>query len=270
MEYPRGETDLIFDLPTASVHGDLGSAHSSGYSSLDAEQNRPAYESDEGASITLAPGQTLNGTGFSIKDLTEIATSVATKLNFCPDVDWLPESLNQAQKLQPSFLNVTLEAQDITRWRMGWQAVEKYGRLDGRVCRRSKDMPEICDIFKQTRLMFGFSITAVVYGGLHGLAWFAQFSSSTERLLWRISAAIVMGGVPAAMGFHVAYHTIHIPLAGFSWIYDKLTATLYLLILLAYILARAYLVVECFINLSHLPAGVYDVPQWSSYFPHIA
>ena len=35
----------------------------------------------------------------------------------------------------------------------------------------------------------------------------------------------------------------------------------FLALTLAYILARAYLAVECFINLSHLPVGVYDVPS---------
>ena len=263
MEYPWGETDLISDLPRASLHEDHGSAHSSGYSSLDSEQTRRAYESEEGACITLAPGQTLNGTGFSIKDLKEIATNSCNATRFRVHFKWLPESLNQAQELQPSFLSVTLEPQDITRWRMAWRAVEKYDRLDGHLCRRSKDMPDISDIFEQNRLMFGFSITAVVYGGLHALAWFAQFSSSTEQILWRISAATVMGGFPVARGLD--------RLDGItSNILETLIVTLLNLILLAYILARAYLVVECFISLSHLPAGVYDVPQWSSYFPHIA
>lgn len=123
------------------------------------------------------------------------------------------------------------------------------------------------DIFEQKRLIFGFSITAVVYGGLHALAWFADFSSSTEQLLWRISAAIVMGGFPAAMGVFVVVGLFYNTRDDWD---TYLALTLSILILLAYILARAYLVVECFINLSHLPAGVYDVPQWSSYFPHIA
>ena len=42
------------------------------------------------------------------------------------------------------------------------------------------------------------------------------------------------------------------------------------MLLAAYALARAYLVVECFINLSHLSAGVYDVPNWAAYFPHMS
>ena len=37
-----------------------------------------------------------------------------------------------------------------------------------------------------------------------------------------------------------------------------------------YCLARVYLVVECFINLSHLPASVYETPGWSQYVPHIS
>lgn len=39
---------------------------------------------------------------------------------------------------------------------------------------------------------------------------------------------------------------------------------------LVYVLARAYLIVECFVALSNSPVGIYDVPAWSSYFPHIS
>ena len=42
------------------------------------------------------------------------------------------------------------------------------------------------------------------------------------------------------------------------------------LMLVVYLLARAYLVVECFINVFHLPAGVFNTPEWSTYFPHIS
>ncbi|KAK4108127.1 hypothetical protein N656DRAFT_784667 [Canariomyces notabilis] len=42
----------------------------------------------------------------------------------------------------------------------------------------------------------------------------------------------------------------------------------YLAIVL-YVLARVYLVVECFINLVHLPESAYKLPEWSQYVPHI-
>jgi len=40
--------------------------------------------------------------------------------------------------------------------------------------------------------------------------------------------------------------------------------------MLLYVVARVYLVVECFLNLAHLPDAAYLLPQWSQYVPHIA
>jgi flagellar biosynthesis protein FlhB len=37
---------------------------------------------------------------------------------------------------------------------------------------------------------------------------------------------------------------------------------------MAYIGGRVYLMVECFMNLAHLPSEVYKEPQWSQYIPH--
>ena len=42
-----------------------------------------------------------------------------------------------------------------------------------------------------------------------------------------------------------------------------------LALFLLYPAARVYLVVECFINLTHLPESAYLEPEWSRYFPHI-
>ena len=39
---------------------------------------------------------------------------------------------------------------------------------------------------------------------------------------------------------------------------------------LVYVVARVYLVVECFINLAYLHDSVYEMPSWSQYFPHIS
>lgn len=41
-----------------------------------------------------------------------------------------------------------------------------------------------------------------------------------------------------------------------------------LLLVLAYPVARVYLIVECFINLAHLPPAVYHQPYWSQFIPH--
>lgn len=44
---------------------------------------------------------------------------------------------------------------------------------------------------------FGLSFVALLYGGLHVLAWNAQFPSHTEQLLWRLSALVIAS--PAAV-----------------------------------------------------------------------
>ena len=38
---------------------------------------------------------------------------------------------------------------------------------------------------------------------------------------------------------------------------------------LLYVFSRVYLVVDSFLQLAHLPDAVYQVPNWSQYFPHI-
>ena len=78
-----------------------------------------------------------------------------------------------------------------------------------------------------------------------------------------------MGGIPIIVVSNILYGKMNRQ----SSLDDTIRFTLILLLLLlslAYVLARGYLVVECFINLSHLPAGVYDVPSWATYFPHIS
>lgn len=36
-----------------------------------------------------------------------------------------------------------------------------------------------------------------------------------------------------------------------------------------FLFARVYLIVECFLNLTHLPSSAYQDPSWTQYFPHI-
>ena len=145
-------------------------------------------------------------------------------------------------------------------------------------------------------MFFGFATASVLYGGLHALAWPAHFETPAIRLLWRLSSCVVMGGLPIIMILDVLYdfehtfcnhgralpfnlfrvlepryrkHTRELPFSLIKF-KDNLADGIFCLTVVTYILARAFLVVECFIILLHLPAGVYDVPAWSSYFPHIS
>ena len=172
--------------------------------------------------------------------------------------------------------SLDLTPRDVTRWKIAWREYHEHGEEFGGnvLVKRCRDWPDKEDMLKLP-VALTFSATALAYGGLHALAWHAYFKSPTEQQLWRISACIVMGGMALILltvKFAVriiktfAYLTnfIHLGLD------QEVHLLLLRLLLLAYILARAYLVVECFINLAHLPAEVYDVPTWASYFPHIS
>ena len=160
---------------------------------------------------------------------------------------------------------------------MAWRAIQRSPKnfvpYADFFSKRCKDWPEMEDMIKLP-IALAFSVTALAYGGLHALAWHAYFKSPTEQLLWRISACVVMGGMPLLLLTakledslpKIFNYRPSIPRSLISYLV-RLTLMLFVL---AYALARAYLVVECFISLAHLPAEVYDVPSWASYFPHIS
>lgn len=206
-------------------------------------------------------------------------------------------------KFNESYLcppDICLSQRDVTRWKSASRAAQIFREdVTHRNCRfsvsprninfspRCEDWPDLEDVLEVPLLQLGFVLAALVYGGLHALAWFAHFNTSTEQLLWRISACVVMGGLPVAFGLLAptklflnedwndeVEFVIKTRLRSIRNPWKKMGIYIILILVLAmaiaYALARAYLVVECFISLSHLPAGVYDVPDWAAYFPSIS
>lgn len=135
------------------------------------------------SSITCKPNQVIPGTDLRLKnDPLEIAGII---------------------DLKPAFPNITIMEGDINRWKMAVRAFERFqdphsglNHLNGPFRRHVPNMPDFEDIFREFPLALGFSAAAITYGGLHALAWFAQFRSPTEQLLWRISSVAVMSEIP--------------------------------------------------------------------------
>jgi hypothetical protein len=99
-------------------------------------------------------------------------------------------------------------------------------------------------------------IVVAVFGACHLLGWNIEFPTPTEALLWRI-ASICCFVLPIVM--IRILHCIPEP-------YDNWPVVVALGL---YIIVRIYLIVECFIGLRKVPAGVYQTVQWSQFFPHI-
>lgn len=242
--------------------------------------------------INLAAGERIPRTNWGIRSPENIPGAAR----------WLSESIQDFNPKLKTRRFITLKASDVLRWQMASRFVDAYMGIYPELPRRYwndpsiislldtisarlKDWPNIKDIFREPLLQIGFGMATFVYGGLHVLAWSANFPSFTEQLLWRISACVVMGGIPVILiicGHMTGYNMLDVLvpaeahdylrdlLGNLFWPAYYLVRVVQYLAILVYVCARGYLVVECFISLSHLPAGVYEVPQWSTYFPHIS
>ncbi|KAL8876517.1 MAG: hypothetical protein Q9198_005306 [Flavoplaca austrocitrina] len=193
------------------------------------------------------------------------------------------------------------------RWKLAHTAIYKYNlesdlrlrhatpvngtHLSSRLALRSREITFRID---NLPLATSVSISGLLYGGLHLVAWNADFASHAELLLWRISAVfvacngIVMGIVGLLLSSEKARRVSQEPSLGMpnpsarprkskgKVVYNKIltaasfSSTLFLpLLWFSYVLARVYLVIEAFRNLAYLPAGAFETPEWPNYFPHI-
>ncbi|KAI1338363.1 hypothetical protein F5Y15DRAFT_386932 [Xylariaceae sp. FL0016] len=126
-------------------------------------------------------------------------------------------------------------------------------------------------------------VPSMIHSCIHLLAWNQEFPTTTERLLWRISAVVLasvscfsvgMVRVLAILGYRGKYNLSwlwvnvgRVPPAERRWpdIWDYVQA----LSVLSLVVARCYIIVEAIFSLRHLPANVYVTVSWTNFIPHI-
>jgi hypothetical protein len=252
--------------------------------------------------VKLYPGQKVHG--FIVCDVTATEKSADLNIYALQQLGYL-ERLRLAQSLRQEngaagawhFENQQLGGRMLTQG----TSIANLSSPDHTLkqWRRSKTLSP------DTVLSIGLLLAGSLYGGIHLFAWDGPFPSGTERLLWRISCLIIASPVGfvilllAAAGVLIAGSVMLdqlneiLPLKRmFSWLYTPILALLDALLdflidtetgfvmsfcvlagisaifALAYAAARIYLVVECFINIAHLPEAVFQEPNWSQYIPH--
>lgn len=244
---------------------------------------------DESLVGILKPGQRDLATGIRLKGPEEVR-------------DWV----NSDSEYTAPVPQLSYTQQDINRWKMAGRACATFVRDDlptdttdifAAFVRRRGDFRFI--YVSEASVAVGLGVVAMIYGGIHAFAWLAYFRSTTEQLLWRVSTCIVTGGIPVmyAIVTITDWHYGHksSPEQGdmveeVFWLVRRIVtiadlrrergdkgliililgSILFWTVVLLYVLARVYLIGECFIQLTHMPADVYKVPQWSAYFPHIS
>jgi hypothetical protein len=130
------------------------------------------------------------------------------------------------------------------------------------------------------------TLTLIVYGALHLLAWRYNFSSKSERSLWQISAVITSTSGSILIAFTISRHigNIYVPslfnasrrrynyLQAVTFVRDGMSLSIkeiaYVLIILN-IASRAFLFVESFIALPNSPESTFVIPSWTAYVPHL-
>ncbi|KAL8954561.1 MAG: hypothetical protein Q9193_007194, partial [Seirophora villosa] len=236
----------VFAKPWSSADGSVQNAW---YNLLENPQFE--YDGENGQDSTrVEPGQAVPGTKLKTMTSQQVKDLVGDKSPYLPPIPSFRFS-----KEDFNLIKMASAASD-ARVRRPQEGKEKKFR------RRCKNVRG----WGHDVSLLGLTIVSLIYGGLHAMAWFANFNSTTEQLLWRISSCVVMGGLPIFLVLSFILYHDHLD----SDVFIKIGSILMTLIIIAYILARAYLVVECFIQLSHMPAGVYEVPEWSAYFPHLS
>ncbi|KAM0718764.1 hypothetical protein Q7P37_005835 [Cladosporium fusiforme] len=131
-------------------------------------------------------------------------------------------------------------------------------------------------------LVMAFS--AVVYGGLHLLAWECNLGSDTENVLWKTSSVmtastgivllLVFPGLWIMEAYDVRAHMnkprrmFCVPKKNFRGAGRGLIVLGFILIFIIAV-ARAFLVIESFKALSNSPPSTYTIPNWSAYVAHI-
>ncbi|KAF7536808.1 hypothetical protein G7054_g4235 [Neopestalotiopsis clavispora] len=108
------------------------------------------------------------------------------------------------------------------------------------------------------------------YGAVHFTAWLTFFPTDSEKILWRFAAGVIVAGCPVFC-FISWGHGRWLQLVGSRdyFVINNLIIMWLLCIMLAYIVARIYIVIAVFTSLRRVPIGVYWTPDWVEMLPHL-
>ncbi len=234
---------------------------------------------------------------------------------FGPKPNMPPNEVRRAVKSPLPTRTVNLDLITITRWRLASKFISQHWdvlgidpaedlpegplapnaiELAGLIMLEVPDWPGLDQLSGHTTSTFAKLCAATaLYGGLHAGAWNSFFPSAPERLLWRISVALIAGsgltaGVVATIkhwkdqddwkqlcrSYTCRYLAItpSAESAMIKW-FSGWSFCAYTLSIMAtvpwFILARLFLVAEAFISLRKLPIEAYLTPAWTQWIPHL-
>ena len=151
--------------------------------------------------LAMGSGQTIPMTDTRIKSAHDFTQSISEQLS-----RRYGDTLHRSHHLFPAT-GVQLAEQDMNRWKAASNTIRYYNESNQELknsrpfVQRCKNWPPIFnkDVKNDVWTILVFSAAGLFYGGLHALAWSANFAFPVQQLLWRISACMVIGGFPLAI-----------------------------------------------------------------------
>jgi hypothetical protein len=215
--------------------------------------------------------------GLALTEL-ELATAAFALLNAITFAIWWDKPLNVQCPIKVRRIRAPQEEEEegaITPrtdwptdsfWRKAFRAVQGVGKsfvamMDMHTSRDHDAffvVGERWDDMGQTSVL-GAIFMALVFGGIHLIAWSFAFPSHIERLLWRISS-LAITAVPLAFTLtgliYAAYFDNSLP-----W-------STHLPLLLLYVFSRVDLLVLSLTTLRSLPPSALQTVKWTTFLPH--
>ena len=112
----------------------------------------------------------------------------------------------------------------------------------------------------------------ISFGGIHCVAWYFQFPSSAEEIIWR-TTAVTITTIPVVFFLIVENVRMQIPDAGFQDLstrdFSRFRILIIYFLIVLYCISRVALVVLPILALRCLPPEALLEFQWSSFIPHI-
>ncbi|KIJ07828.1 hypothetical protein PAXINDRAFT_102789 [Paxillus involutus ATCC 200175] len=126
------------------------------------------------------------------------------------------------------------------------------------------------DHFDHTYSVLALSLSWVIFGALHLVAWDFQFPNQLEKMMWRFaSLTLIITGVLSPLTLISSRLLSPRVLPRSVARFDPLAS--YILFLLGYFAwcARLGLLILTFTSLRDLPASAYETVSWTTYIPHL-
>jgi hypothetical protein len=105
-------------------------------------------------------------------------------------------------------------------------------------------------------------VTAVIFGGIHIIAWKFVFPTQVEQIMWRASAIVVTAAPIASVIVVAMFAGVLTAVAAARVAWDA--------IIMIYIVARLILLTISFSSLRALPPGAFVAVNWTTFIPHVS